>query len=608
MHSQSNYQSFFSVCWISHSLSLFSDHLAINCSLPSITVKMGSFLIRGWIVAALLLQTSLATTLIAEPTVPSTPTAVATHHNQHHHKHHHHHHWSYVSRPLPSRKPCPVRSSSAVLASSVVPTSTPLLSVVPSHSPRPHWSHTPRPHSSSVAIQTPSAPVSTPVTNPSIVVSAPGSVSTGSSQLSGSAGATTKLGSSTSQVSISTSASDYSTTVIASIPTSTQSGELQSSVASGSSTLELTTSTVFSTRTATITACPTTVPNCPASSKTTFVTTETILVSTTICPVSESAGPTQTAASSLSTTGGAGDYGHGNGSSDFTISTVYSTRTATITACPSSVTNCPLRSKTTYLTTETLIVSTTVCPVADVTGVNGAVPTKNTTPPSATEAIGGGENGASKLTTSTIFATRTATVFACPESVADCPLRSKTSYATTETFAVATTVFSVYPVHTSVPAEGVKADTVPVTVANPQATGGSPGSQSGSESAGSGSDAGAGPVHTTTIVVESCSDDDTCTGYINTIVVTQTNAAKPTASPSIHTPHQGSGAGASGSFSASTHLWFPSSHSSGMATASVSTATGAVSPVYAGAASGATRLSMMQAVGSIMVILLAICI
>ncbi|KAJ5616206.1 hypothetical protein N7537_001320 [Penicillium hordei] len=565
---------------------------------------MGSFLVRGWIVAALLLQTSLATTLIAEPTVTPTPTAVATHHNQHHHNHHHHHHWSYVSRPLPSRKPCPVRSSSAVLASSVMPTSTPLPSVVPSHSPRPHWSHTPRPHSSPVAIQTPSAPVSTSVTQPSsVVVSAPGSLPTGPLQLTGSPpGATTDSGPS-SPASISTSASDGS------IPTSTPSGSLQSSVASGSSTLELTTSTVFSTRTATITACPTTAPSCPASSKTTFVTTETILVSTTICPITRTPGPTQTAAASPSTTGGAGDYSHGDGGSDFTISTIYSTRTATITACPSSVTNCPLRSKTTYLTTETLVLSTTIYPVADATGVNGAVPTKHTTSPSVIEVIGGGENDASTLTTSTIFATRTATVFACPESVTDCPLRSKTSHATTETIAVATTVFPVFPVHTSVPAEGVKTDTVPVTVANPQATGASLGSQSGSGIAGPGSDADrdAGPVYTTTIVVESCSDDDTCTGYINTIVVTQTNAARPTAAPSLHTPHWGSGAGASGSVSASsTHSWFPSSHSSGMATATVSTVTGVVSPVYTGAASVATRSSMMQAVGSMMVILLAI--
>ncbi|KGO69384.1 hypothetical protein PITC_065200 [Penicillium italicum] len=584
---------------------------------------MGSFLVRGWIVAALFLQTSLATTLIAEPTVTPTPTAVATHHNHDHH-HHHHHHWSYVSRPLPSRKPCLARSSSAVLASSVIPTPTPHLSRVPIPSSRPHWSHTPRPQSSSVAIQTPSAPVSTPVASPSIVLSASGSVSIG-------------LGSSSSQISISAPGSGDSTTIVASIPTSTPSGALQSSVASGSSTLELTTSTVFSTRTATITACPTTIPNCPARSKTTFVTTETILVSTTICPVTQTSGPTQTAAASLSATGGAGDNGRGNGSSDFTISTVYSTRTATITACPSSVTNCPLRSKTTHLTTETLVVSTTICPVADATGTNGAVPTKDSASPSVTEAIGGGDNGASELTTSTIFATRTATVFACPESVTDCPLRSKTSHATTETYAVATTVYPVYPAHTSVPAGGVNAATILLTAANPQATGVAAGSQSGSGGSGSGSDEGtipltaanpqatgvtagsqsgsggagsgsdAGTVHTTTIVVESCSDDDTCTGYINTIVMTQTNAAKPTATPVLHTPYRGTGAGASGAVSASsTHLWFPSSHPSGLATATISTAKSAVSPVYTGAASVGTQSSMMQVVGTIMVILLAV--
>ncbi|KAJ5499724.1 hypothetical protein N7453_008775 [Penicillium expansum] len=554
---------------------------------------MGSFLVRGWIVAALFLQTSLATTLIAEPTVTPTPTAVATHHN-HNHNHHHHHHWSYVHRPLPSRKPCPARSSSAVLASSVAPTSTPYLSGVPSPSSQPYWSHTPRPQSSSVAIQTPSAPVSTPVTSPSIIVSVSGSLPTG-------------VGSSSSQISISTSGSDDSTTIVASIPTSTPSGALQSSVASGSSTLELTTSTVFSTRTATITACPTTVPNCPSSSKTTFVTTETILVSTTICPVTETAGPTQTASASLSVTGGAGDNGDGNGGSDLTTSTVYSTRTATITACPSSVTNCPLRSKTTYLTTETLVVSTTVCPVADATGTNVAVATKHTAPPSVTGAIGSGDNGAPKLTTSTIFATRTATVFACPESVTDCPLRSKTSHVTTQTFAVATTVYPIYPVYTSVPAEGVDTTTVPVTVASPQATGVTPGSQSGSGGVGSGSGSDSGTAHTTTIVVESCSDDDTCTGYINTIVVTQINTAESTAAPALHTPYRASGAGASGAVSASsTHSWFPSSHPSGLATATVSTATSAVTPVYTGAASVGTQSSMMQVVGTMMVILLAI--
>ncbi|KAJ5384473.1 hypothetical protein N7517_002384 [Penicillium concentricum] len=475
---------------------------------------MGSFLVRGWILAALFVQTSLATTILAEPTVTPTPTAVGTHHNQHQHHHHNHHHWSHIPRPMPSRKPCPVPSSSAVLASSVIPTPT-------------------------------SAPVSTPFTKPSVVVSATDSLSTG-------------LGSSSSLVSISGSASDSSTTTVASIPTSTSTGALQSSVASGSSTLESTTSTVFSTRTATITACPTTVPNCPVSSKTTFVTTETILVSTTICPVTETAGPTQTAPASLST--------GGSGGSDFTTSTIYTTRTATITACPSSVTNCPLKSKTTHLVTETLVVSTTVCPVADAT-VTGAVPTKHTTSPSVTEPIGGGE--ASTLTTSIIFTTITSTVLACPESVTDCPLRSKTSYATTETFPVATTI---YPV-----------------VANPQATDVIPGYQSG-------------PVHTTTIIVESCSDDDTCTGYTNTIVMTQTNAAEPTAAPSLYTPHRGSGAVSA----SSTPSWLHSSRPSEIATAAVITPTSAVSPVYTGAASLGTQSSLMQVVGTMMVILLAI--
>ncbi|KAJ5514069.1 hypothetical protein N7463_003621 [Penicillium fimorum] len=477
---------------------------------------MGSFLIRVWVLAVLFVQTSLATTILVEPTVTPTPTAVGTHHKQHHHHHHHqhhhhnHHHWSHVPRPMPSRKPCPVHSSSAILASSVISTPT-------------------------------SAPVSTPFIKPSVVVSATGSLSTGPSQE-----ATTGAGSSSSQASISTAASDSSTTTVAS----------------------MTTSTIFSTRTATITACPTTVPNCPDSSKTRSVTTETIMVSTTICPVIETVGPTQTAPASLST----GDAG----GPDLTTSTVFTTRTATITACPSSVTNCPLNSKTTCVVTETLVVSTTVCPVADATDTNGAMPTKHTASPSVTETIGGSD--ASMLTTSTIFTTIMSTVLACPESVSGCPLRSKTSYATTETFAVATTI---YPV-----------------AANPQATGVTPGSPSGP---------GADTVHTTTIIVESCSDDDTCTEYINTIVMTQINAAEPTAAPSLYTLHRGSGARSSGAVSvSSTHLWFPSSHHSGMATATVSTPTSVVSLVYTGAASIGTQLSIIQVVGTMMVIMLAI--
>ncbi|KAJ5691835.1 hypothetical protein N7462_001258 [Penicillium macrosclerotiorum] len=119
---------------------------------------------------------------------------------------------------------------------------------------------------------------------------------------------------------------------------------------------QYTTSTVFSTRTATITACPSSVTDCPAREKITRTTTETILVSTTVCPVS-AAETTHTVE-----TGSAG-IGSGTDSESYTTSTIFSTRTATITACPSSVTDCPAREKTTYLTTETILVSTTVCPV-----------------------------------------------------------------------------------------------------------------------------------------------------------------------------------------------------------------------------------------------------
>ncbi|PYH94021.1 hypothetical protein BO71DRAFT_484075 [Aspergillus ellipticus CBS 707.79] len=51
---------------------------------------------------------------------------------------------------------------------------------------------------------------------------------------------------------------------------------------------------------------------------------------------------------------------------EYTASSIFTTQTATITACPSSVKECPAASKTTYLTTETIILSTTVCPVSEI--------------------------------------------------------------------------------------------------------------------------------------------------------------------------------------------------------------------------------------------------
>ncbi|GAQ35580.1 fumarylacetoacetate (FAA) hydrolase family protein [Aspergillus tubingensis] len=452
---------------------------------------------------------------------------------------------------------------------------------------------------------------------------------------------------------------------------------------------------------------------------TTSVTTETIVVSTTICPVTEAAGMTRTDSVSSTVTDSAANKGHGSGGLDFTTSTVFSTRTATVTACPSSVTNCPLKSKTTYVTTETLVVSTTVCPVADSTGSSGAMITDTAHPPSATVAVGnsGGSMGDSDITTSTILGTRIITVTAC-SSVTNCPLRSKTTYASTETlvvgttvysvpkntstangslpsatgvsevgpslttstilstriatvagcnedncsgsppgggyatsetFVVATTVFTVYPDHTSVPAEGVDAVTVPTTsVASHQASnsagstpnfvssGSHPISAGDTTSQGTGSSAGLSAgmgaesdvgsaadssavsnassgadrdaVYTTTITVESCSNDGTCTEYGTTITMAQTsNVAQATvsASPYSYTPYSGSRSGWNQTAPASSaHVWPQSSHQAGMSTAVTTgtTSASAVSALYTGAASAGFQWSLPQVVGTAMVL------
>ncbi|EAS33677.3 uncharacterized protein CIMG_04701 [Coccidioides immitis RS] len=46
----------------------------------------------------------------------------------------------------------------------------------------------------------------------------------------------------------------------------------------------------------------------------------------------------------------------------FATSTVYSTEIVTVTACPSTVYDCPASQRTTYVTTKTIAISTTVCP------------------------------------------------------------------------------------------------------------------------------------------------------------------------------------------------------------------------------------------------------
>ncbi|KAJ5551202.1 hypothetical protein N7535_000855 [Penicillium sp. DV-2018c] len=162
----------------------------------------------------------------------------------------------------------------------------------------------------------------------------------------------------------------------------------------GAPSQTLTTSTIYTTRTSTITACPTTVPHCPADQQTTYTTTETIVVSTTVCPVDATTtadGPSPTGPSG----GNGSDPGNGN---DYTISTIHSTRTVTLTECPASVTDCPARDQTTHVTTETVVAGTTSVPIHPVatTTAPGVEPTTGAvqTGVSPTQGGSGSGNGA----------------------------------------------------------------------------------------------------------------------------------------------------------------------------------------------------------------------
>ncbi|SPB50693.1 unnamed protein product [Aspergillus niger] len=415
----------------------------------------------------------------------------------------------------------------------------------------------------------------------------------------------------------------------------------------GSGGAELTTSTVFSTRTATITACPSSVTNCPLRSKTTYVTTETLVVSTTVCPVADITGSSGAviatqSASHPSASVAVGDNWSSMGGFDITTSTILSTRVITVTACPSSVTNCPMRSKTTYASTETLVVATTVYPVPKVSNTKAKTPL-----PSVTRAS---EEGPS-LTTSTILSTRIATVASCTGD--DCRSSSSDSYVTTETLVVGTTVYTVYPEYVSVPTEGVDAMAAPTTAAtllqtansagsspkvvssgsqptsasetSTQGTGSSAGSSAesseGSDAgsaadssavSGAGSGAAADTTYTTTIIVESCSNDGTCTEYGSTITMAQTsNLAQPTVPPSpySYTSYLGSGLGWNHSTPVSSaHVWPQSSHQAGMSTAMVTStrSASAVNALYTGSASAGSQWSMLQVVGMAVAILTAV--
>ncbi|CRJ88096.1 hypothetical protein BN1723_001513, partial [Verticillium longisporum] len=165
------------------------------------------------------------------------------------------------------------------------------------------------------------------------------------------------------------------------------------------SSVEMTTQTIYTTNVRTITSCKPEVTNCPAGGH--HVTTETIAISTTVCPVTE-ANKTKPTTTPTPT--------------QWTTSTVYTTNVRTITSCPPEVINCPAGH---HVTTETIAVSTTVCPVTD----DDVKPTPTPAP--------------TQWTTSTVYTTNVRTITSCPPEVHNCP---GGTHVTTETIALSTTV------------------------------------------------------------------------------------------------------------------------------------------------------------------------
>ncbi|UNI13831.1 Chitinase [Purpureocillium takamizusanense] len=183
--------------------------------------------------------------------------------------------------------------------------------------------------------------------------------------------------STTTDVSVTPPVTTSSTTPVTSIASSTSKWS-NSTITSHSASM--TTSTVYTTTVHTVTKCPPYVTDCPLG----HVTTETIPIYTTVCPVTETQGPkppkpTHTKPSSSSAA--------------WTTSTVYTTKVHTVTACPPQVTNCPVG----HVTTETVPLYTTVCPVTETeTGkvpqptpsVPGGNPVNPVNPPKATTTTG----------------------------------------------------------------------------------------------------------------------------------------------------------------------------------------------------------------------------
>ncbi|KAM0381830.1 hypothetical protein ACHAQC_011996, partial [Fusarium culmorum] len=110
---------------------------------------------------------------------------------------------------------------------------------------------------------------------------------------------------------------------------------------------------------------------------------------------------------------------------EYTTSTVYTTNVRTVTSCAPGVPDCPA---TPHVTTETIAISTTICPVTE-QQTKPATEEQPTKP--ATKPVTGGQSGAgstqpavpstTEYTTSTVYTTNVRTVTSCAPDVPDCP-------------------------------------------------------------------------------------------------------------------------------------------------------------------------------------------
>ncbi|KAF5679525.1 hypothetical protein FDENT_8673 [Fusarium denticulatum] len=220
------------------------------------------------------------------------------------------------------------------------------------------------------------------------------------------AGEQTTSGSSGSETTSAPSGDNTETVPVGENTKTVPAGEETKTVPAGENTSVITTvydstSTVYTTEVKTITSCGPEVTNCPVTAGTPAIVTETVAISTTICPVTETLtgdkpgqtkpteggdkpGYTQPAGEKPTGDKPTGDKpakttegSSPNATTDVpeehttivtsydSTSTIYSTEVKTITSCGPEVTNCPVTAGTPAVVTETVAVSTTICPVTE---------------------------------------------------------------------------------------------------------------------------------------------------------------------------------------------------------------------------------------------------